>query len=86
MQERRRIHRTRMFKAAKLFEHACTADCVVQDISAHGARIVLVSTACIPDTFDLSLDSGRTLRSCRVAWRSPMEIGVQFEEGTPRAA
>jgi len=66
MQERRRIHRTRIFKAAKLFGHASTADCVVWDISARGARLVLVSTAGFPGTFDLSFDSARTLRSCRV--------------------
>ena len=86
MQERRRIHRTRVFKAAKLFGHACTTDCVVWDISAVGARLVLVSTAAIPGTFDLSFDSARTLRACRVVWRSPMEIGVQFEDGTFRSA
>jgi hypothetical protein len=81
MQERRRIHRTRVFKAAKLFGHDCTADCVVWDISTYGARVVLVSTACIPSTFDLTFDGARTLRSCRVVWRSQMEIGVKFQEG-----
>jgi hypothetical protein len=86
MQERRRIHRTRVFKAAKVFGHACTADCDVQDISAQGARLVLVSTARIPETFDLSFDGARTLRSCRVVWRSAMEVGVQFQENTARAA
>jgi hypothetical protein len=86
MQERRRIHRTRVFKAAKLFGQACSTDCVVQDISVLGARLVMVSTAAIPGTFDLSFDSARTLRACRVVWRSPMEIGVQFQEGRFRAA
>jgi hypothetical protein len=86
MQERRRIHRTRVFKAARLFGRAYTADCVVRDISAHGARLVLVSTACTPDSFDLSFDAARTLRFCQIVWRSPMEIGVQFQEGTFRAA
>ena len=83
MQERRHIHRTRVLKAAKLFGHACTADCVVLDIFAHGARIALASTSCITDTVDLSLDSGRTLRSCRVVWRSPMEIESNFKNTLP---
>lgn len=86
MQERRRIHRKRVFKAAKLFGDACGADCVVWDISTLGARLVLASTAAIPGTFDLSFDSARTLRACRVIWRSPMEIGIQFEDGTFRSA
>ena len=86
MQERRHIHRTRVFKAAKLFGRAYSADCVVRDISAHGARLVLVSTACITEPFDLSFDGARTLRSCQVVWRGPTEIGVQFQEGTFRAA
>lgn len=86
MQERRHIHRTRVFKEAKLFGDACAADCVVRDISGQGARLVMFSTACIPEEFDLSFDSARTLRSCRIIWRSPMEIGVQFQEGTSPAA
>jgi hypothetical protein len=86
MQERRRIHRTQVFKAAKLFGHACAVDCVVRDISALGARLVLMSTAAVPGEFDLSFDSARTLRACRVIWRSPMEIGVQFKGGAFRAA
>jgi hypothetical protein len=85
MQERRHIHRTRVFKAAKLFGQACIADCVVRDITANGARLALVSTVCIPGTFDLSFDGARTLRSCRVVWCRPREIGVQFQEGVLRS-
>jgi hypothetical protein len=54
--------------------------CQVRDISAGGARItVFTDTQAIPETFNLLLSaSSNVRRACRVAWRSPSEIGVQF--------
>jgi hypothetical protein len=37
-----------------------------------------LQTASVPDAFDLSFDGGRTLRHCRVLWRTATEI-VVFE-------
>jgi PilZ domain len=86
MQERRIAQRTRIIKAAGLFGLAHLGDCVVHDISASGARLVMASTSSVPDTFDLSFDSARTLRSCRVAWRTATEIGLQFQQRSLRSA
>lgn len=54
--------------------------CQVRDISAGGARIIVFTdTSTIPESFDLLLDpSAKVRRVCRVAWRSPSEVGVQF--------
>ena len=54
--------------------------CQVRDISAGGARLIVFSeTDTIPETFNLLLDPTRkVLRICRVAWRSPTEVGVEF--------
>ena len=54
--------------------------CQVRDISAVGARLaVFADTNAIPETFNLLLDpSAKVLRVCRVAWRSPTEVGVRF--------
>ena len=80
MQERRHFHRHRVFKPAKLVGQASVLDCIVRDISANGARLALISTTGLPETIDLSFDAGRTLRLCRVVWRTPTEIGVEFKE------
>lgn len=79
MQEHRLHPRTRIAKAAQLFGTAHLEDCIVHDISAAGARLTMASTRSIPDTFDLSFDGARTLRPCRVVWRTAGEIGLQFE-------
>ena len=79
MQERRLHSRTRVFKVARLFGAAHLDDCVVRDISMAGARLTVVSATSVPDTFELSFDGARTLRPCRVAWRTATEIGLQFQ-------
>jgi hypothetical protein len=86
MQECRRYPRTRIFKAAKVFGQAQLADCVVRDITACGARLVMVSTRSVSDKFDLSFDGARTLRACRVIWRTATDIGLQFSEASFRSA
>jgi len=86
MHERRRVRRTQVYKCAKITVHASLRDCVVRDISSLGARLALVSTAYIPDTFSLTFDDARTVRACRVAWRSTTEIGVEFCEASFRPA
>lgn len=86
MQERRRVRRTRVYKCAKISLNGSLRDCVVRDISSFGARLALVSTAYIPDKISLTFDGAHTLRACRVAWRSPTEIGVEFCEPSFRSA
>jgi len=86
MQERRRARRTPVYKCAKITANGSLRDCVVRDISSLGARLALVSTAYIPDQVALTFDNARTLRTCRVAWRSATEIGVEFREPVFRSA
>lgn len=86
MQDRRRVRRTRTYKSAKISLHGSLRDCVVRDISSLGARLALVSTAFIADELSLTFDNARTLRTCRVAWRSKTEVGVEFCEASFRPA
>jgi hypothetical protein len=79
MRERRRVRRTQVFKSAKVSFNGSLRDCVVRDISSLGARLAFVSTAYIPEIISLTFDCARTLRACRVAWRSLTEIGVEFQ-------
>jgi hypothetical protein len=77
--ERRRYARTRSFRIARLFAEARIGCGIVHNISATGAGLTMVSTAPVPDAFDLSFDGGRTLRHCRVLWRTATEIGLEFQ-------
>jgi c-di-GMP-binding flagellar brake protein YcgR len=79
MLQRRRYVRTKLVKAAKIFFGRCEAiDCVVVDLSVGGVGIKASNVAAIPDEFDLSFDSARTLRPCRIAWRSETAVGAAF--------
>jgi hypothetical protein len=70
---------------------ALTADqrhgCVVSDVSESGARIDVQDSKIIPDHFVLMLSSnGAARRYCRVMWRKPSQIGVQFARTLADAA
>jgi hypothetical protein len=78
MPERRRARRIQIFKCAKIAVHESLHDCVVRDLSSLGARLAFMSTAYIPDNFELTFDGAHTLRPCRVAWRSDTQLGVEF--------
>jgi hypothetical protein len=75
-----------IFKCAKIAIHGSLRDCVVRDLSSLGARLAFVSTAYLPDHFELTFDSAHTLRPCRVAWRSDTQIGVEFQSTSFHAA
>jgi PilZ domain len=77
--ERRHHARARLFRTAELFAEARIGSCIVRNVSATGAGLTMESTTHVPDTFDLSFDSGRTLRPCRVLWRTAREIGLEFK-------
>ena len=80
MQERRRFKRTKILKAAKIIFGRCESliDCAVLDLSTGGACIQVENPAAIPDEVELTFDAARTLRACRVAWRSESRFGVAF--------
>ena len=53
-------------------------DCIVRNLSAHGALLLLPSLA-VPGRFDLILSTSRTRQTCQVVWRAHDRVGVQFE-------
>jgi len=79
MLDRRRIPRTLVSKRAEIAAGQSLRACVVCDISSLGARLTLANNAPIPGIFDLTFDAARTLRKCRVAWRSEDQVGVEFQ-------
>jgi hypothetical protein len=53
-------------------------DCAVIDLSTRGACIQFKDARHIPDDVALTFDAARTIRVCRVAWRSDDRFGVAF--------
>ena len=79
MQERRKITRTRVLKGAKfLFKNSSVRDCVVRNLTNVGAGIEIPYTIDLPEALDLTFDSGRSFRRCRLAWRKINTVGVEF--------
>jgi hypothetical protein len=85
MLERRSVTRTRVRRNAEIVLSrrasvaAATVPCTLRDLTNLGACLTLAATDRVPDTFELTLDRGRSLRPCRVRWRSADQIGVSFE-------
>jgi hypothetical protein len=53
--------------------------CMVNDVSATGAKLELADLDEIPNEFTLRLSKyGAVHRQCKVAWRSKTAIGVRF--------
>ena len=80
MQEHRRTSRTRVLKDAKLFfkHRYAVIDCTVRNLSISGACLEVSAPVAIPDAFELSFDSFRSVRLCQVRWRAESTIGVSF--------
>ena len=82
MGERRAIVRTRVHRDAEIVLSGRAAgkiQCTLRDLTNAGACIALACPAEMPDTFELTLDHGRSLRPCRVRWRGDDRLGVSFE-------
>lgn len=59
-------------------------DCSLSDVSDTGARISVEAAEELPDRFTLLLSgNGGPQRTCRVIWRQPNQIGVDFEKQLP---
>jgi hypothetical protein len=76
----RRVYRVRALKRAQIIFNSgnSTIDCVIRNTSEHGARLEVSSPGGIPDTFDLKDKTSGRVRRCRVVWRKPEAIGVEF--------
>ncbi len=88
MQERRAIVRTRVHRDAEIVLRGRMAEkvqCTLRDLTNAGACIALACPYTMPDTFELTLDHGRSLRPCRVRWRSHDRLGVSFEMPTAQS-
>ena len=80
MAERRIAQRARTFwKGTILFPGGLrSVECTVRNFSATGARLDCGAVPDIPDHFDLKIPQKGGTFPCKVAWRRPPEVGVEF--------
>ena len=77
--ERRKQIRHRTLKAGLIaFNRAGTIECRVRNISPVGACLEVAGPAGIPDQFLLLVEHDQLKKNCRVIWRQPTKLGVEF--------
>ena len=80
MSERRQSTRRRTYLGGRAsFEKlAVTDECLVRDLSAGGARVVLSGSTPMPNAFDLTLRESGETRPVRVVWRDGIRLGAAY--------
>lgn len=88
MSELRKETRLRTFlKGRIVFNNGNSSmDCLVRDISASGARLMLSQTATLPDGFDLVIPAKDRTHKATLRWRKADSVGVTFAEEVVRPA
>lgn len=77
--ERRRIRRHRTLKGGSIaFNTGARIDCRVRNLSPLGACLEVETSIGVPDKFVLVIDSEHARYDCRVVWREPKRLGVEF--------
>jgi hypothetical protein len=77
--DRRKQPRHRTLKAGLIaFNRAGTIECRLRNLSAIGAGLEVASQVGIPDEFLLLVEHEQLKRQCRVVWRQPNRMGVEF--------
>lgn len=70
--------RRRILKSGKITFGGGVIDCTVRNLSETGAALDVVSPVGVPEQFHLLIEADNTDLLCRVVWRKPSKIGVQF--------
>ena len=59
-------------------------ECMMANVSASGAKLLLPPSVDVPDSFALILaKNGGVRRACEVTWRSDQSVGVKFVRSLP---
>jgi len=57
---------------------------MLRDLSATGARVSIAASKDMPERFTLHFPDN-SARRCRIVWRSPKSIGIEFVSGDRRS-
>jgi hypothetical protein len=79
MEDKRNGPRHRVMKPGTIGLNGSGIECLVCNVSQSGAAIEIKGTICIPEVFNLTIDSERiNNKNCRVVWRKYQRLGVTF--------
>ena len=78
MQERRKVTRTRVLKAAKMLGRITSVIDWFAGLTSRGAGLEVSNANELPESLDLTLDAGHSIRRCRLVWRKLNKVGVEF--------
>jgi hypothetical protein len=80
LKERRASARQRSFLQGRIYynNRRTSVDCLVRDISEHGAKLKFAAAVTTPDVIELQIPAKDEISRVRVQWRFGNEIGVAF--------
>lgn len=83
MRERRKVQRWPAYLGgrASFLSEKSTADVLIRNTSASGAKVVVHNCRFVPDNFKLTIPKWRAEYRVRACWRHYDEMGVEFEPG-----
>ena len=82
--EQRQDHRKGFLKRAQIINGGSVIDCVVENLSATGAKLRLGIPMPLPEAFALRFLDG-TSHAARRCWSRGTTVGITFEAGGPAA-
>ncbi len=82
MKERRRAARQKSFLRGSIqFNNGRNStDCLIRDITVHGARLVCSDTIPTPDVIDVYIPQKEQTFRAHVIWRHAQDMGVAFAQ------
>lgn len=82
MSERRQSPRQKSFLRGCIYfnNRRSAVDCLIRDISDHGARLRFSDSITIPDSFELHIPQKNQTLRVTARWRHGMDVGVAFAD------
>jgi len=79
--ERRTLVRKRSFLQGRLYfnNRRSSLDCLVRDISNHGAKLKISDSVAVPDFVELYIPNKDETYRAKVQWRTGFELGLTFD-------
>ena len=82
--EQRQDHRKGVLKRAQVVVDGAVLDCIVENLSATGAKLRFAPPAPLPEALALRFPDG-TSHAARRTWSRGATVGIAFEGGGPAA-
>jgi len=82
MEDRRIVPRKRVFKAGSIEFDGVAIDCIIRNVSSHGATLDVASPLSIPNAVTLNIITRQERQHCHIVWRGEKRVGVAFTDGS----